>query len=67
MRLLYHIVLLSIFRQSVSVHLCNETLRILRDICSLIEHLILTNVLITQYTFLACSVAIMVYICYCRL
>ena len=67
MGLLYHIVLLSIFRQSVSVHLCNETLHILRDICSLIEHLILTNVLIARYTFIAYSVVIIICICYSKL
>ena len=68
MGLLYHIVLLYMCWQSVLRYLYNQSLRIGRDQCLLtLEHLILTNVLIARYTFIAYSVVIIIYICCCRL
>jgi hypothetical protein len=58
MGLLYHIKLLVIF-----------TLTLFQALMFLLnfEHLILTNVLITPYTFIAYNVVIIICICYCRL
>jgi len=58
MGLLYHIELSFIFRQ---------TMFQLLGVLLVLEHLILTNVLIAQYTFIAYSVVIIICICCCRL
>ena len=49
------------------MYLCNEVLHILLVWRSLLEHLILTNVLTARYTFIAISVVIIICICCCRL
>ena len=58
MGLLYHIKLLVIF---------SLTLFLARVVLLDLEHLILTNVLIARYTFIAYSVVIIICICCCRL
>ena len=51
----------------MTTYVCNEALHNSSDVRSLLEHLILTNVLIARYTFIAYNVVIIICICCCML